>query len=229
MRVDCFETISGGDHPVSNASEPAENAGISNVDQGLVATSSQQGNWKYPLRLFAYPFILVFRFIARLLFVIVLAAMICFFILTVATIVASFAYLLISIFDLIFRTHVHNWIDDKNSSIADWMKQTYSSAIEPILYTLWGQIVNWSEEVGLSAFLDEIKTLLSNLATEVVRTFILFILFISAGIWTYHLRVVHRIKYAALELAVAVVAMWIAIDGMSAGDFSLQYILALDD
>src|SRR5258708_2479048 len=139
-----------GDHPVSDASEPAENAGVGNVGHGVVATNSQSSKWSYPLRQLAYPFILVFRFVI-LVFRFVArfflgVAEICLVIFLIAAAVASFAFLLLriffGIFDLIFRTHVNNWIDENYSIIADWMMQTYSSAIEPILYPLWIQIVN---------------------------------------------------------------------------------------
>jgi hypothetical protein len=127
--------------------------------------------------------------------------------------------ILTGLLDLIFRLHLQQSIDDWINSV--------DSFVRPIAIGIWSQIKLWSDQLGITAFIIEAGNALSNIVTEVVRGLILFVLFLAAGFSVYHLRVVHRVIYALLEFGVAVLAMWIAIDGMSGGDFSLKYIIAL--
>jgi hypothetical protein len=162
------------------------------------------------------------QWLSRKLFSALLIAAIIFIPLTVLFIVVRFFVIDIAIglFDLIFRTHIRQ-------SILSWFQYLYDAILTPIVVRFWNQISIWSDQVGLTALLLKIFELFSVGATEFFRGVVLFLIFLAAGFAVYHLRIVRRVVYALIELGVAVIAMWIAVEGMVGGNFSLGYFVAL--
>jgi hypothetical protein len=131
--------------------------------------------------------------------------------------------LLLALVDLIFRTHVSQGLEDKVGAFLKPISQSVSSAA----IALWVQVVEWSDRVGLLTLLSTVGAKIKEFAAELWRALILFALFLLGGLAIYRLRANRRIRYALAEFSVAVIAMWIAIDGMKGGDLSLKYIVAL--
>lgn len=127
---------------------------------------------------------------------------------------------LTGLIDLIFRSQIRQ-------NTHDWFQNHVEAIVVPPAVQFWTQITAWSEQVGLTALLLHISDISSEIATEIFRGLVLFVIFVTAGCAVYHLRIVRRPLYACVELIVALVAMWIAIDGMAGGDFSAKYIIAL--
>jgi hypothetical protein len=225
-------------------------AGETMTDEGMptaaASASSEQPKFETPKtasagrsiwKFISWPIKIVFRIIRRL---ILFLAVLFTFGLVIALIILGcvFIYaiimLFIGIFDLIFRVDIADRLND-------WVIGVYQywlDKIQPLAADFWSRFLDWSDRTGVSLKALQIRDQslqlgekvageLSTFGTELSRSVILLVLFLIGGASIYHLRLVRRITYAAIELIVAIVAMWVAIDGMSGGNFALPYVLSL--
>lgn len=96
----------------------------------------------------------------------------------------------LSIFDLIFRLEL---ADDLNS----WAQRLYEywlGLIQPIATDVWSRVVAWSNSSGWTALLIKLSEEVSKFGTELTRSIILLVLFISCGTVIYHQRLVRRVE-----------------------------------
>jgi hypothetical protein len=171
-------------------------------------------------RLLSIPFRVVSWLFGSLIFLVVIVALIAVPLGLLFVVSVIFIDVFVGLFDLIFRLHVRD-------SIYQWAENIYDTTIKPFGLSIWTFILSLSANLGITAVLDALTQTAKRVGTEIVRAIVLFLLFVLVGFSVYHLRVVRRVTYGIMELAVAIVAMWIAIDAMAGGVFSLPFIVAL--
>jgi hypothetical protein len=223
------ETMTDNGTPTPGASTSSEQPKFETPKTG----SARSSIWKWV----SWPLKIVFLVIRRLFLIFIyILALLTVVGLTVLGSLLIYAVIMVflGIFDLIFRVDL---ADGLNNFIIG-MYQYWLDRIQPLAVDFLSRVLDWSDRTGLSfkvsqlrdqflqfgqKFLDE----LSIFGTELTRSVILLIFFVIGGASIYHLRIVRRVTYAVAELLVAAVAMWVAIDGMSGGNFALPYVLSL--
>lgn len=186
------------------------------ADSEPLEASKPNGFMRTIARIVLSPFRVLLWIIGRM----ILALLVCAVIAIPIGILLIVVDILAGLIDLIFRLHFR-------SDIHDWSTRFYDTSVMPVVTAAMTKIKLWSDQFGITAFGLRLGDELSDAATEIARALVLFAIFLVAGCGVYHLRIVHRVHYALLEFGVAIIAMWIAIDGMSGGDFSLKYLVAL--
>jgi hypothetical protein len=163
------------------------------------------------LKILLFPFTAVLWLLDKLLTTALIVAVLSFIGLIIFILVRVFIIgIFLGLVDLIFRTQ-------SRQALLGWFGGIFDTYIRPIYLSAWETIVSWSDRAGITEIIFGVSGAASTAATEIARGLILFALFLLAGFAVYHLRIVRRVTYAMIELAVAVVAMWIAVDGMAGG------------